>query len=58
MLDFASRRFDGAAEGFREVRSRCDGEDGPSDLYLRTIARFADEPPDEDWDGVINFATK
>lgn len=56
--DFSSRRFDDAATGFREVRERCGGEDGPSELYLKTIAQLEQEPPDRDWDGVINFATK
>jgi adenylate cyclase len=56
--DFVSRRFDEAARGFREVRERCGGNDGPSELYLRTLSRLEAAPPDEDWDGVINFATK
>jgi adenylate cyclase len=56
--DFGSRRFDDAAAGFREVRERCGGEDGPSELYLKTIEQLEIEPPDDDWDGVINVATK
>ena len=56
--DFGARRFDDAAAGFREVCERCGGEDGPSELYLKTIEQLDTEPPDDDWDGVINFATK
>jgi adenylate cyclase len=56
--DFGARSFESAAEGFRQVRQRCEGADGPSELYLQTIARLEHEPPDDDWDGVITFATK
>jgi adenylate cyclase len=58
VADFSARRLREAAEGFREVRERCGGEDGPSELYLRTIAQLEAEPAPGDWDGVINFATK
>jgi adenylate cyclase len=56
--DFSSRRFDDAAAGFREVRERCGGQDGPSDLYLKMVGQLDAEPPDDNWDGVITFATK
>jgi adenylate cyclase len=60
VADFVARRFRQAAEGFRQVRAACGGSDGPSELYLKTIAQFEAEGPPlpEDWDGVINFATK
>jgi len=60
VADFVARRFREAAEGFRRVRESCGGQDGPSELYLGTIAQLEAEPAPlpEDWDGVINFATK
>ena len=60
LADFTARRFRAAAEGFRQVRESCGGKDGPSELYLKTIAQFEIEGPPlpEHWDGVINFATK
>jgi hypothetical protein len=36
----------------------CGGHDGPSELYLGTIEDLEAEPPGDDWEGVINFATK
>lgn len=56
--EFSSRRFDDAAAGFREVQERCGGHEGPSEVYLKTIEQLEAEPPDDDRDGVINFATK
>ena len=58
LQDFAARRFEEAADGFREVRERCGGEDGPSEFYLRAIERLVGAPPPEEWDGVITFETK
>jgi adenylate cyclase len=56
--DFAGRRFQEAAQGFREVREMRGGSDGPSEFYLRLIDRLEAEPPAGDWDGVVIFETK
>jgi hypothetical protein len=55
---FRQGAFRDARRGFEEVRTRCGGKDGPSELYISTIDRLESEPPGSDWDGVINFATK
>ena len=54
----AARRFHEAAEGFREVRDMCGGNDEPSEFYLQLIERFEKEPPSEGWDGVVAFESK
>jgi adenylate cyclase len=56
--DFSASRFEEAADGFREVRELCGGDDGPSEFYLGTIDRLVAEPPPEGWNGVITFETK
>ncbi len=56
--NLTARRFREAAEGFREVREMCGGNDGPSNFYLQLIERFEKEPPSEDWDGVVAFESK
>ena len=56
--DFTARRFRQAAGGFKTVREMCGGNDGPSELYLSTIAQLEAEPPGDDWDGAINFVEK
>jgi adenylate cyclase len=56
--DFSERRFAEASDGFKTVCEMCGGHDGPSELYLGTIAQLEAEPPGDDWDGVISFATK
>ena len=56
--DYQARRFREAAAGFEEVRRRCGGQDGPSELYLSLIADFEAEPPPEAWDGVIRLTSK
>ncbi|HXV76905.1 MAG TPA: adenylate/guanylate cyclase domain-containing protein [Candidatus Polarisedimenticolaceae bacterium] len=56
--DFVAGGFERAAEGFREVRERCGGRDGPSELYLDAIARRRAEPTAGEWDGVIRFTEK
>jgi adenylate cyclase len=52
------RRFEQAAEGFRAVRDRRRGEDGPSELYLALIAELTEASPPADWDGVLRFTKK
>ena len=56
--DYRARRFSEAAVGFQEVIRACGGSDGPSELYLRLIARFATEPPPAEWSGVIQLTEK
>jgi adenylate cyclase len=55
---FTTRRFDEAERGFRDVLAAAGGEDGPSDLYLRTITELRATPPGPEWDGVIRFTKK
>ncbi|HEU5180218.1 MAG TPA: adenylate/guanylate cyclase domain-containing protein [Candidatus Polarisedimenticolia bacterium] len=55
--DYTERRLERAAEGFRQTRDLLGGRDGPSELYLDLLTRFAQEPP-ADWDGVVHFETK
>jgi adenylate cyclase len=55
--DFVARRFAEAADGFREVHEHL-GHDGPSQLYLDTIAQLETAPPPDDWNGVITFTKK
>jgi adenylate cyclase len=55
---FLARRFREAAEEFREVLEMRGGGDGPSEFYLGLIRRFEEEPPGEDWGGVITFESK
>lgn len=56
--DYHARRFREAAAGFEEVRRRCGGQDGPSELYLGLISGFESAPPPAGWDGVIRLTTK
>jgi adenylate cyclase len=56
--DFAERRFEPAAEGFRRVLELCGGEDGPSRFYLRLCERHLKEPPPAGWDATIVFESK
>jgi len=56
--DYAARRLDQAADGFREVRELCGGTDGPSEFYLNVIAELATRPDETAWDGVIRFESK
>jgi len=54
---YTEGRLEEAAEGFRDVRSRRGGEDGPSRLYLERI-ETADRTPGGSWDGVLTFTKK
>jgi len=56
--DYRACQFREAAAGFEEVRRRCGGQDGPSELYLSLIAGFEAEPPPAGWDGVIRLTSK
>ncbi len=58
LAEFTGGRFREAAIAFQEVRERCGGEDGPSELYLQAIEQLGTAPPTGDWDGVINFTKK
>jgi adenylate cyclase len=55
---YAAGQLDEAARGFDEVNSACDGNDGPSKLYLERIEQARLAPGGGDWDGVINFTKK
>src|SRR5207249_5126014 len=55
---FVARRFRDAAADFREVRELRGGRDGPSEVYLRLIDRFEEEPRGDGWDGVLTFESK
>ena len=55
---FSARRFDEAAVGFRDVQQGNGGADGPSEFYLKTIARLRETPLPPDWDGVVQLETK
>jgi adenylate cyclase len=55
--DFTARRFTEATAKFRDIREQL-GTDGPCQLYLDTISQLESDPPEQDWDGVINFTKK
>jgi adenylate cyclase len=48
---FLERKFEEAAEVFREVKARIGKEDFLCDLYLTLCYRYVVEPPAADWDG-------
>jgi adenylate cyclase len=56
--DYAAGRLREASEAFRDVLSRCGGEDGPSRLYLARIEAAGGQAGGQDWDGVITFTKK
>jgi adenylate cyclase len=57
--DFTARRFEQAAQGFREARTlRGEAGDGPSEFYLKQCAAMLEEPPPADWDGSVTFVGK
>jgi adenylate cyclase len=59
LADFTARRFEQAAEGFREARTlRGEAGDGPSEFYIEQCAAMLAEPPPADWDGAVTFAGK
>ncbi len=52
--DYTAGRLEKAGEGFRKVVEMCDGKDGPSEYYLKTIERFVSTPPPA-WTGILPF---
>ncbi|MFV1993919.1 MAG: adenylate/guanylate cyclase domain-containing protein [Verrucomicrobiales bacterium] len=54
---FRGRRFERAAEIFREVLAREPG-DYLSEMHLKNAERFVANPPRPDWDGVTVMTTK
>jgi adenylate cyclase len=54
---YTAGHLDDAAAGFRDVLTRCAGQDGPSSLYLEHIDS-ATHTPQNDWDGVLTFTKK
>ncbi|MDA8427522.1 MAG: hypothetical protein M0Z80_15455 [Treponema sp.] len=50
-------QFQEAGKFFGEAL-KIDGRDGPSSVYYRRCAHYAQNPPPEDWDGVFVFETK
>jgi adenylate cyclase len=52
-----ARRWDQAEHVVLELYARYP-DDGAYRLYLQRIARFREDPPGEDWDGVATFESK
>lgn len=50
--EFRAGHFDLAAEGFRAVRASRP-QDRPNDFFLELSERYAREPPEDGWDGVV-----
>ncbi len=54
---YRERRWDEAREAFQAILDQFP-TDRPSELYLERCGFFADNPPEEDWDGVFNRLSK
>jgi adenylate cyclase len=55
---YRERRWERAAELFRETRRLKGGADGPAEVMLARCAEFAAAPPAPDWMGVSVMETK
>jgi adenylate cyclase len=50
--------FEQALAGFREVRDRAGGDDGPSSFYVERCEQLARDGVGPDWDGVVTAGSK
>lgn len=50
-------KFAEAAAKFKAALG-VDPSDGPSKVYLERCLQYAEDPPDEDWDGVFTMKHK
>ena len=54
---YRGQQWDAAAAGFHQCLSIIP-DDPPSKIFLARIARFGDQPPSADWDGVWSLESK
>ena len=54
---YKQRQWTQALTSFQDVL-RHDPYDGPAQIYCQRCKEFLDNPPPDDWDGVLVMATK
>ncbi len=54
---YKQRKFEEAITYFQKALE-VKPDDGPSALYIERCNQFIENPPDDNWDGVVTFTTK
>lgn len=58
LFDFRNRKWGEAKDSFTAIQSKDKFFDKPATLYLKAIKQYELTPPEEDWQGEIEFTTK
>lgn len=54
---YLEKRWDEAIEDFKKIMKQF-GDDQVSDMYIKRCKAFKENPPPQDWDGVVHLKTK
>ncbi len=58
LISFRTKKWDQAKQEFTELKSKDKFFEKPCDLYLAAIKQYETTPPDEDWQGELEFTSK